>query len=224
MEEKKSFVSKINWKSNHMSSGPDKQKSHEKRHDSWCDTRMTLNVTCCSCVILQDHLGRSCRLVFFTSCFLPRASASEQQLPPCSEYLGFLFKEEHGGRDLMKCLPGQRPRGKVTHNTSFLPYQRGMNGQIQFRDSPRVMMLSDIETVFPVLDVAADPKLVRWHFKQIPHSFMDGCTLWLPRGALGGLGRTVIFRPINSGVQVCGIIHHPKGLATSSAITACLQP
>lgn len=120
-----------------MSSDPDKKKLHEKRHYSWCDTRMTLNVTRCSCVILQDHLGRSCRLVFFTSCFLPRASPSEQQLPPCSEYLSFLFKEEHGGRDLMKCLPGQRPRGKVTHNTSFLPYQRGMDGQIQFRDSPK---------------------------------------------------------------------------------------
>lgn len=43
-------------------------------------------------------------------------------------------------------------------------------------------------------------------------------------GALQGLGGTVIFRPIKSGVQVYGIIHPPKGLATSSAITACLQP
>lgn len=65
--------------------------------------------------------------------------------------------------------------------------------------------------------------LVRWQFKQIPHSFMDDCTLWLSGGALGRLGRMVIFRPIKSGVQVCGIIHHPKGLATFSAITACFQ-
>lgn len=103
-------------------------------------------------------------------------------------------------------------------------YQWGMNEQIQIRDFSKGMMLSDMKSVFPVLDAATEPKLVRWQFKQIPHSFMDGCTLWLPRGAFWGQGRTVIFRPIKSRVQVCGIIHHPKGLATSSAITACLQP
>ena len=104
-------------------------------------------------------------------------------------------------------------------------YQCSVNEQIQFGDSENGTMLLDIRSVFPLLDVDAWTRvhliLVRWQFKQIPHSFMDGCTLWLPGGAaLGGLGRTVIFRPIKSGVQVCGIIHHPKGLATSSAITA----
>lgn len=52
------------------------------------------------------------------------------------------------------------------------------------------------------------PELVGWQLKQIPHSFLDGCFWWLPQGSIER-ARTVIFRPIKSGVQVCGIIQWP---------------
>lgn len=49
-----------------------------------------------------------------------------------------------------------------------------------------------------------DDSLSRYHI----HLWMAALGDY-PRGALRGLGRTVIFRPITSGVQVCGIIQRP---------------
>lgn len=44
-----------------------------------------------------------------------------------------------------------------------------------------------------------------------------------PRGALRGLGRTVIFRPIKSGVQVCGIIQWPWYFQRNNSLLPTLK-
>lgn len=44
-----------------------------------------------------------------------------------------------------------------------------------------------------------------------------------PRGALGELGRTVILRPIKSGVQVCGIIQWPWYFQCNNSLLPTLK-
>lgn len=74
-------------------------------------------------------------------------------------------------------------------------------------------IVSDIWCALLRLDVATgaqvllswwNDSLSRYHINLRVAAFGD-----YPRGALRGLGRTVIFRPIKSGVQVCGIIQRP---------------
>lgn len=73
--------------------------------------------------------------------------------------------------------------------------------------------------------------------RELRYSWTGGMTVladttfnsvWLtfgdyPRGALRGLGRTVIFRPIKSGVQVCGIIQWPWYFQRNNSLLPTLK-